>query len=110
MQGLLHLDVDALRFLLRTRFVGVGDRLVYVPEVLSTNTLTMELAHERPAEGLVVLTDSQTAGRGRQGRRWLDTPGCNVNSSTLLKPLFLPNHLLLLPPLAVLVLIVNLCS
>jgi len=105
MRGVVYLNVNALRSLLDnqldTRLVGVGDRLLYVPEVESTNTLAMQLARKRPEEGLVVLTDSQTAGKGRQGRRWVDTPGCNVISSTLLRPLFPPHLLVMIASLAV---------
>ncbi|MGH2480345.1 MAG: biotin--[acetyl-CoA-carboxylase] ligase [Ktedonobacteraceae bacterium] len=101
MQGTVFLDVDALRTLLQTHVVGQNERLVYWPEVVSTNTLAMRLAHERPDEGLVVLADSQTAGKGRQGRRWVDTPGCNVLSSLLLRPLFPPHLLVMVASLAV---------
>jgi len=101
MQGVVRLDVDALRVLLHTQFVGAGDHLFYVPEIESTNVLAMRLAHERPEEGLVVLTDSQTAGKGRQGRRWVDTPGCNILSSTLLRPQFPPHLLVMIASLAV---------
>src|SRR2546427_11600467 len=61
----------------------------------------MQIAHERPDEGVVVLTDSQTAGKGRQGRRWVDVSGCNVLSSTLLRPLFPPHVLVMVASLAV---------
>jgi len=61
----------------------------------------MQLAHKRSAEGVVILTDSQTAGKGRQGRRWVDTPGCNVLSSTLLQPHFPPHFLVMVASLAV---------
>ncbi len=101
MQGTVYLDIDALRGVLHTQMVGRGERLCYWPEVVSTNTLAMRLAHERPEEGLVVLTDSQTAGKGRQGRRWVDTPGCNVLSSILLRPLFPPHLLVMVASLAV---------
>ena len=37
-------------------------------------------------EGAVVVADEQTAGRGRQGRRWLAPPGKAILSSTLLRP------------------------
>lgn len=110
MQGVVCLDVDALHSLLETRFVGVGDRLLYVPEVGSTNTLAMRLAHERLEEGLVVLTDSQAAGKGRQGRRWIDTPGCNVLSSTVLLPLFTPHWLVMIASLAVVDAIAQTCG
>lgn len=101
MQGTVFLDVDALRTLLQTHVVGQNERLVYWPEVVSTNILAMRLAHEQPDEGLVVLADSQTAGKGRQGRRWVDTPGCNVLSSLLLRPLFPPHLLVMVASLAV---------
>ncbi len=48
-----------------------------------------------------MLTDNQTAGRGRQGRRWVDVPGRNVLSSILLRPLFPPHLLVMLASLAV---------
>lgn len=110
MQGVVRLDVDALRVLLHTQFVGAGNRLLYMPEIESTNVLAMRLAHERPEEGLVVLTDSQTAGKGRQGRRWVDTPGCNVLSSTLLRPQFPPHLLVMVASLAVVEAIASVCG
>jgi len=110
MQEVVGLDIQTLRHLLQTHVVGVGDRIVYEPEVASTNTLAMRLAHERPEEGLVVLTDSQTAGKGRQGRRWVDTPGCNVISSTLLRPLFPPHLLVMVASLAVVEAIARTCD
>lgn len=94
------LDMEALQQRLDTRLLGVGEQLLYLPTVESTNTLAMRLAHERP-EGLVVLTDSQTAGKGRQGRRWVDLPGCNVLLSILLRPLFPPHLLIMVASLAV---------
>jgi BirA family biotin operon repressor/biotin-[acetyl-CoA-carboxylase] ligase len=105
-----ELDIGTLRGLLPTRLIGVGDRLWYTPEVESTNTLAMRLAHERPEEGLVVLTDSQTAGKGRQGRRWVDMPGCNILSSTLLRPLFPPHMLVMIASLAVVEAIAQTCG
>jgi len=110
MQDVARLNVDTLRQSLGTHIVGVGERLVYVPEVESTNTLAMKLAHERSEEGLVVLTDSQTAGKGRQGRRWVDTPGCNILSSTLLRPLFPPHLLVMIASLAVVEAIERACG
>lgn len=103
-------DVGTLRSLLPTHIFGVGDRLCYTPEVKSTNTLAMRLAHERPEEGLVVLTDSQKAGKGRQGRRWVDTPGCNILSSLVLRPLFPPHLLVMIASLAVVEAIARTCE
>ncbi|HLI68644.1 MAG TPA: biotin--[acetyl-CoA-carboxylase] ligase [Ktedonobacteraceae bacterium] len=110
MQDAVGLDVEALRSLLKTRVIGTGERLLYWPEVDSTNTLAMRLAHERPEEGLVVLADSQTAGKGRQGRHWVDTPGYHVLSSTLLRPLFPPHLLVMIASLAVVEAIERVCG
>src|SRR5947209_3536440 len=104
------LDVEGIQRQLETQFFGIGDRLLYLPTVTSTNTLAMRLAHERPEEGVVVLTDSQTAGKGRQGRHWVDMPGCNVLSSILLRPLFPPHLLVMIASLAVVDAIANICG
>jgi BirA family biotin operon repressor/biotin-[acetyl-CoA-carboxylase] ligase len=103
-------DVDALDRLLETQVIGRGDRLFYLPAVDSTNTLAMHLAHKRPVDGLVVLTDSQTAGKGRQGRRWVDMPGHNVLASLVLRPLFQPHLLVMVASLAVVYAIAETCG
>jgi BirA family biotin operon repressor/biotin-[acetyl-CoA-carboxylase] ligase len=110
MHDAVGFDVDTLRILLKTRLVGVGERLCYVPEVGSTNSLAMQLAQKRPEEGLVVLANSQTAGRGRQGRSWVDAPGCSILSSILLRPLFPPHLLVMVASLAVVEAIVQTCG
>ncbi|HVB72900.1 MAG TPA: biotin--[acetyl-CoA-carboxylase] ligase [Ktedonobacteraceae bacterium] len=104
------LDIEALSRSLDTRYFGCRDRLLYLPTVESTNTLAMKLAHERSDEGLVVLTDSQTAGKGRQGRRWVDVPGCNVLMSIVLRPLFPPHLLVMIASLAVVDAIARVCE
>jgi len=110
LQDVSPLDIEALQRNLQTQFFGIGDRLLYLPTVESTNTLAMQLAYERPEEGLVVLTDSQTAGRGRRGRRWVDVPGRNVLLSILLRPLFPPHMLVMITSLAVVDAIVAICQ
>ena len=56
----------------------------FVPETGSTNAdLLARLADgERLAEGDWLIADRQSAGRGRQGRSWLDAPG-NFMGSTV---------------------------
>jgi BirA family transcriptional regulator, biotin operon repressor / biotin---[acetyl-CoA-carboxylase] ligase len=112
MEGLLRgvLDVDTLSRSLITQYFGRRDRLLYLPTVESTNTLAMHLARARSDEGLVVLTDSQTAGKGRQGRRWVDVPGCNVLMSIVLRPSFPPHLLVMLASLAVVDAIAGVCK
>ena len=110
LQGVSPLDLEALQCNLQTQFFGIGDRLLYLPTIESTNTLAMQLAYERPEEGLVVLTDSQTAGKGRRGRRWVDVPGCNVLMSILFRPLFPPHILVMITSLAVVDSIADICQ
>jgi len=51
----------------------------------STNDRLKERARAGAAAWTVVLADAQTAGRGRQGRRWVSPPG-NLHLSVLLRP------------------------
>lgn len=95
-----HLNLEVLRKLLGTRYFGRGDHLIYIPVVDSTNTRAMLLAREGAAEGTIVLTEQQTAGRGRLGRIWVDVEGHNVLSSTILRPHFPAYLLMMLAPLA----------
>ena len=62
MDGASLLNIEVLRRQLDTRFFAIGDRLLYLPVVASTNVLAMQLAHQRLDEGVEVLSDSQTAG------------------------------------------------
>ncbi len=110
MDGASLLNIEVLRRQLDTRFFAIGDRLLYLPVVDSTNVLAMQLAHQRLDEGVVVLTDSQTAGKGRLGRQWVDVSGCNVLASTLLRPFFPPHFLLMISSLAVVDAIAETCG
>ncbi len=70
----------------------------------------MQLAQGGSEEGVVVLTDSQTAGKGRQGRRWIDVAGWNVLSSIVLRPLFPFYLLIMVASLAVVASIADTCG
>jgi BirA family biotin operon repressor/biotin-[acetyl-CoA-carboxylase] ligase len=56
-----------------------GARLGHVVRVYeqtaSTNDLALREAVSPASDGLVIVAERQTAGRGRQGSRWLDTAG-----------------------------------
>jgi len=47
------------------------------------------IARHDPAEGTIIVTDNQTAGRGQRGNHWESRPGQNLTCSLLLKPTFL---------------------
>ena len=55
-------------------------------ELGSTNTTAVEEARGGAPEGLVVVADHQTAGRGRLGRTWSAAPGTALLVSVLLRP------------------------
>ena len=59
----------------------------------STNTEAMAWAREGAPEGAIVVTEHQTAGRGRLGRAWNDAPGQNLLLSVVLRPELPPHRL-----------------
>jgi BirA family transcriptional regulator, biotin operon repressor / biotin---[acetyl-CoA-carboxylase] ligase len=52
----------------------------------STNDAAAALAARSDAEGLVVVADEQTAGRGRRGRAWFSPPAAGLYVSVVLTP------------------------
>ncbi len=58
----------------------------WVAETGSTNADAMELARQGEPEGVVLVADHQTAGRGRAGRTWTAPPGASLLMSVLLRP------------------------
>jgi BirA family biotin operon repressor/biotin-[acetyl-CoA-carboxylase] ligase len=64
----------------------LGRRVLVFDELDSTSTRAAQLAHEPDADGLVILADRQTAGRGQHGRTWQCPPRSGVLMSLLLFP------------------------
>lgn len=58
----------------------------WYPSVTSTNDVAARLAEDGAAEGVVIVADGQTAGRGRQGRAWVSPPGAGLYVSIILRP------------------------
>ena len=52
----------------------------------STNTDLVRLARDGAPEGVVLVADHQTAGRGRLGRTWQAPPGSSLLASVLCRP------------------------
>ncbi len=72
-----------------TLATGPGSRFAdvrWVTETGSTNADAMELARQGKPEGIVLVADHQTAGRGRAGRTWIAPPGAGLLLSILLRP------------------------
>ena len=51
----------------------------------STNADLLAQARSGAREGLVLVAEEQTAGRGRMGRRWISAPGAALTFSVLLR-------------------------
>ncbi|GAA5120903.1 biotin--[acetyl-CoA-carboxylase] ligase [Luteolibacter yonseiensis] len=61
-------------------------RLFVRESVESTNDEVRELARMGAPDGVVVLAERQTAGRGRRGAAWFSPPGESLAFSILVKP------------------------
>ena len=61
-------------------------RLRLYHSISSTNTVLKSLAEEGEAEGLCLIAEEQTAGRGRLGRSFFSPPESGLYMSLLLRP------------------------
>jgi BirA family biotin operon repressor/biotin-[acetyl-CoA-carboxylase] ligase len=66
----------------------LGHPVLYFGRVGSTNDVALEHAAAGAPEGLFVLADEQTSGRGRLDRTWWAPPGTSLLMSLLLRPPF----------------------
>jgi BirA family biotin operon repressor/biotin-[acetyl-CoA-carboxylase] ligase len=64
----------------------VGRRIAVWNRVVSTNDLAAHAAASTANEGLVILAEEQTAGRGRRGRQWVAPASSSLLMSVLLFP------------------------
>ena len=64
----------------------IGREIIRLDSVDSTNTYLMSLGATGAQEGLVVIADRQTAGRGRRGRNFQSTGGLGLYLSVLVRP------------------------
>jgi BirA family biotin operon repressor/biotin-[acetyl-CoA-carboxylase] ligase len=69
---------------------GLWREVTVVPQTGSTNVDLLEAAQAGAAEGLVLVAEEQTAGRGRLGRSWSAPPGAGLIFSVLLRPSEVP--------------------
>ena len=61
-------------------------QILRFPSLPSTNLEAAKRAADGAAEGLVIVADEQTAGRGRLGRHWASPKGAGLYFSIVLRP------------------------
>ena len=76
-------DAHLIRRALGT--LRVGREVLCFDEVDSTNDVAWDSAQGGGVDGLVILSEQQRCGRGRQGRSWISNPGENILMSVLLR-------------------------
>jgi len=63
-----------------------GHKVRWYPTVASTNDIAAAWAERGAGEGCTVVANSQSAGRGRQGRVWTSPAGAGLYVSTVVRP------------------------
>ncbi|EHQ88208.1 biotin--[acetyl-CoA-carboxylase] ligase [Desulfosporosinus youngiae] len=64
----------------------LGKELHIYREVSSTNSIAKQMAKSGAREGTIVISGTQSAGRGRMQRKWFCPPGKGLLLSMLLRP------------------------
>jgi BirA family biotin operon repressor/biotin-[acetyl-CoA-carboxylase] ligase len=67
------MNMDRVQENLRTK--RLGRTIIFSRNIASTNDLAKELASKGAEEGTVILSETQSAGRGRFGRAWISPRG-----------------------------------
>jgi len=71
----------------------VGKKLLSYQEIGSTSDEAKRMIAKGASEGLVVVADSQTNGRGKPGNSWFSPLGLGLYLSAVIKPLRSPSDL-----------------
>ncbi|MFT9496412.1 biotin--[acetyl-CoA-carboxylase] ligase [Anaerosolibacter sp.] len=82
------LNQHALQMELQTKVIG--KRIVHYDTIDSTNNMAKRIAGEGGDEGVVVISEEQTGGRGRLGRQWMSPKGTGIWMSLILRPSIAP--------------------
>ncbi len=93
-----HLDGGVLRGMLKSKIIG--NRLVVLDKIASTNDYLKRLGDGEAENGTVVTTREQFSGKGRLGRAWQSKRDENIAFSVLLRPKMAPSEVSAVTPLA----------
>ncbi len=91
-------DWRDLAALIAERGIALGKPVELFDEIDSTNDALKRAAKNGAAHGTLYVAESQTRGRGRQGRTWLGERGESILASVLMRTECEPRRL---PPLAI---------
>ena len=80
---------EKIKHELKTQFIG--KKILFLKDTPSTNDIAKKLASKGAEAGTVVVSEKQSNGRGRLGRRWLSPEG-GLWFSIILKPRIKPNE------------------
>jgi BirA family biotin operon repressor/biotin-[acetyl-CoA-carboxylase] ligase len=64
----------------------MGQHVIDLKQIDSTNVLAAKLAEQGEPEGTLVIAEQQTGGKGRRGKPWFSPPGTGIWMSLLLRP------------------------
>jgi BirA family transcriptional regulator, biotin operon repressor / biotin---[acetyl-CoA-carboxylase] ligase len=78
------LTYDEISEYLDTRYIG--RKIVHYDSVSSTNNKAKALAESGEQEGTVVISESQTEGKGRTGKKWISEASKGILMSIILRP------------------------
>lgn len=83
--------ITASEIMSRMHTQAFGKKVFYYDEVGSTNNSAKLLAEQGADHGSLVISDVQTAGKGRRGRSWSSPSGCGIWMTLILRPDFKPS-------------------
>jgi len=78
----------------------IGKQILHHREVASTQDAAEVLARNGVDEGTVVIAETQTRGRGRQGRHWVSPSEGGLYLSIVLRPGLIPSQVIQIPLIA----------
>jgi BirA family biotin operon repressor/biotin-[acetyl-CoA-carboxylase] ligase len=70
---------------LKTKFIG--QKVYYFDTISSTQDQALKMANESENNGSVIIAETQTGGKGRDGRKWISPKG-GISFSIILHPKF----------------------
>jgi BirA family biotin operon repressor/biotin-[acetyl-CoA-carboxylase] ligase len=77
--------IDRERIINSLKSKMFGENIYVYDEVMSTNTIAKLFAEEKFEEGTVIISEKQTKGRGRSGKKW-ESPLGGIWLSLILRP------------------------